>query len=48
MMKDAEDAGGAGILIAILVLQQQVRLKVIKLLSPLLFFPKRSSQGVCS
>ena len=43
MMKDVEDAGGTGILIAILVFQQQAQLKAIKVLSPLLFFPNSPS-----
>lgn len=44
MIKDAEDAGGAGILIAIIVFQLQAQLKAIKLLFPLLLFPNSPSR----
>lgn len=43
MMKDAEDVGGTGILIAILVFQRQAQLKAMKQLSPLPLFPNSPS-----
>lgn len=48
MMKNAKDAGRTGILIAILVFQQQAQPKLIKMLSPLPLFPNSPLQDVCS